>query len=71
MASSLMIKIPKFEETEGDCGQTVKYDTGKGTFTVVSCEGEFFFKIQLIWVIVGMVRLFSTLNVARCYGGAN
>ena len=54
MASSLMIKIPKFEETEGDCGQTVKYDTGKGTFTVVSCEGEFFSKYSsvgplLVW----------------------
>ena len=35
-----MIKIPKFEETEGDCGQTVKYGTDKVTFTVVKKLGE-------------------------------
>ena len=31
-----MIKIPKFEETEGVYGQTVKFGAGKGTFTVVN-----------------------------------
>ena len=45
-----MIKIPKFQETEGDCGQTVKYGTGKGTFTVVKkLWGRIFLKIVGIW----------------------
>ena len=33
MATSLIIKIPKFEETEVVCGQTIKYSTDKDKFT--------------------------------------
>ena len=56
----MIIKTPKFEETEGDCGQTVNYGIGKGTFTVVKkLLGRIFFKIRLSWTIFGMVRLFS------------
>ena len=31
------LKIPNFEEREGDCSQTIKHNsgTGTGTFTVV------------------------------------
>ena len=49
-----MIKTPKFEETEGDCGQTVNYGTGKGIFTIVKkLLQEFFSKYRSVgpfWV---------------------
>ena len=45
----MIIKTPKFEETEGDCGQTVKYGTGKGTFTAVKkLLGRTFFRALLL-----------------------
>ena len=54
-----MIKKTKFEETEGDCGYTIKYRTGAGTFTVVKkLGGKFFFKTRLSWTIFCMVCLF-------------
>ena len=54
IATSLIIKTPKFEETEGDCGQTVNYGTGKGIFTIVKkLLQEFFSKYRSVgpfWV---------------------
>ena len=60
------LKIPKFEEREGDCGQTIKHSTGTtGTRTVVK-------KLRpRIFLKYGSLGQFFPLNVAQWCGGAN